>query len=113
MQEAAKHLAKGRTTDREAQVAALQEASDRISRFVQAHSLMDQDPAAAVALCQQLLQEAPEQLVSAVSSTSWCCLQVVEGHSTSPRRPHNWSIRPSCTRAHLRWCLFSESMACC
>jgi hypothetical protein len=64
MQEAAQHLAKSRATDREAQVAAVQEASDRISRLVQAHSLMVQDPAAAVTLCQQLLQEAPEQLVS-------------------------------------------------
>lgn len=63
MQEAAKHLAKSRATDREAQVAALQEASDRISRFVQANSLMVQDPAAGVTLCQQLLQEAPEQMV--------------------------------------------------
>lgn len=102
MEEAAKHLAKSRTTDREAQVAALQEASDRISRFVQAHSLIDQDPAAAVALCQQLLQEAPEQLVSAASCTSWCCLQVGERHSTSARRPRNWSIRPPCTRTQLR-----------
>lgn len=65
MQEAAKHLAKSRATDREAQAAALQEASDRISRFVQAQSLLAQDPAAAMALSQQLLQEAPEQLVSA------------------------------------------------
>jgi hypothetical protein len=63
MQEAAKHLAKSRTADT-AQLAALQEASDRISRFVQAHSLIEQDPAAAVSLCQQLLQEAPEQVVS-------------------------------------------------
>lgn len=113
MQEAAKHLAKSRATDREEQVAALQEASDRISRFVQAHSLMDQDPAAAVMLCQQLLQEAPEQLVRAVSE---CCLQVGETHSTSLRRQHNWSIRTSCTRAHsvdLRRCLFTESMARC
>jgi hypothetical protein len=83
MQEAAKHLAKSRATDREAQVAAVQEASDRISRFVQAHSLMVQDPAAAVALCQHLLQEAPEQLVSVLmlilqlrqslpGSAAWC-----------------------------------------
>lgn len=64
MQEAGKHLAKSRATDREAQLAVLQESVDRISRFVQAHSLMAQDPAAAVALCQQLLQEAPEQPVS-------------------------------------------------
>jgi hypothetical protein len=64
MQEAAQHLTKSRATDREAQVAAVQEASDRISRLVQAHSLMVQDPAAAVTLCQRLLQEAPEQLVS-------------------------------------------------
>jgi hypothetical protein len=93
MQEAEKHLAKSRTTDREAQVAALQEASDRISRFVQAHSLLDQDPAAAVMLCQQLLQEAPEQLVSAAPR----CRQVRQGHSTSQRWQHNrYCLRHPC-----------------
>lgn len=65
MQEAAKHLAKSRATDREDQIAAMQEAANRISRFVQAQGLMAADPAAAVALCQNLLQEAPEQMVSA------------------------------------------------
>lgn len=63
MQEASKHLAKSRSPE-SAQLAALQEASDRISRFVQAQGLIVQDPAAAVSLCQQLLQEAPEQVVS-------------------------------------------------
>ena len=68
MQEASKHLAKSRSPE-SAQLAALQEASDRISRFVQAHSLIVQDPAAAVSLCQQLLQEVPEQVVSGTGTS--------------------------------------------
>lgn len=65
MQEAIKHLAKSRATDREAQLVALQDSTDRISQFVQAQGLLAQDPAAAVTLCQQLLQQAPEQVVRA------------------------------------------------
>lgn len=63
MQEAAKHLAKGTATDKATQLGALEESSDRIGRFMEAQHLLLQDPAAAVTICQQLLQEAPEQLV--------------------------------------------------
>jgi hypothetical protein len=65
LQEAAKHLGRSTSTDREAQVAALQESCERMSRFVQAQACLVQDPATAVAICQQLLQEAPEHVVSA------------------------------------------------
>lgn len=64
LQEAAKHLGKSRATDREAQVAVLQESCERMSRFAQAQACLAQDPATAVAICQQLLQEAPEHVVS-------------------------------------------------
>jgi hypothetical protein len=64
LQEAAKHLAKSRSTDREAQVATLQESCERMGRFVQAQACLAQDPATAVAICQQLLQEAPQHVVS-------------------------------------------------
>lgn len=63
MQEAAKHLTKCRASDRDAQLAALKGATDRVARFVHAQALMSQDPAAAVVICQQLLQEAPQQQV--------------------------------------------------
>jgi len=72
-----KHLAKSRATDREAQLVALQESIDRISQFVQAQGMLAQDPAAAVTLCQQLLQQAPEQVVRA-------CAAAAPSHSPSP-----------------------------
>jgi hypothetical protein len=63
LQEAAKHLAKSRVTDREAQMEALDARMQRIQRFCAARDMLPSDPAGAVTICQQLLQELPDQQV--------------------------------------------------
>eukprot|EP00879_Flechtneria_rotunda_P011811 GHRR01012338.1.p1 GENE.GHRR01012338.1~~GHRR01012338.1.p1 ORF type:complete len:1377 (+),score=585.08 GHRR01012338.1:1099-5229(+) len=61
LQEAAKHLANSCASDRETQLAALEQHTQRISRFSSACSMLANDPAEAVNICQQLLQEVPNQ----------------------------------------------------
>jgi hypothetical protein len=63
LQEAAKHLAKSRATDREEQMAALDARMQRIQRICAARDMLPSDPAGAVTICQQLLQELPDQQV--------------------------------------------------
>ncbi|WIA30074.1 hypothetical protein OEZ86_000169 [Tetradesmus obliquus] len=84
LQEAAKHLAKSRVTDREAQMAALDARIQRIQRFCAARDMLPSDPAGAVTICQQLLQELPDQQDPAPNVRAgdiyallvdWCCQQ--------------------------------------
>jgi hypothetical protein len=63
LQEAAKHLAKSRASDREVQMEALDVRMQRIQRFCAARDMLPSDPAGAVTICQQLLQELPDQQV--------------------------------------------------
>jgi intraflagellar transport protein 140 len=76
MHEAAKHLAKSRAADAQAQLAALQGACGRVERFVRAQQgLLGADPATAVLLCQQLLAELAQQAQQQVGrlGPSLCC----------------------------------------
>lgn len=63
MQEATKHLSRSRASDRETQMAVLEQHCERIRRFNSAQDMLAADPAGAVTIFKQLLQEVPEQQV--------------------------------------------------
>lgn len=56
-------MSRSRASDRETKIRVLDEHGDRIRRFNAAQDMLAADPAGAVTICQQLLQDTPEQQV--------------------------------------------------
>lgn len=76
MQEAAKHLARSRASDRETQMMLLEQRCDRVSRFTTAQNMLTADPAGAVTILQQLLQEVDSSQVDLTTSSA----RYTDGH---------------------------------